>query len=637
VLRHASLASICLASLTVVTLVPAARAARPSETLLPATTKSFVSVPDVDLMRKESEETQIGQLMKDPLMQPFIEDLRRQVLQKLSDAGVRLGLTIEDLDGVYGGEVCIAAIQPEPKQHAAAIIVDVTDHLTQAEALLAKVAQNLRNKGATRQTRQIGGATMIVFTLPRQPDELLPRIVCHVIAQNTLIAADHEKTATDILSRLAVQRTDRLANLPAFRATISRCQKESGDVQPHIRWFVEPFGYVEVLREAAGGRRQRGTDMLKVFSEQGFTAIQGVGGFVFFATDEHEILHRTFVYAPPAPGASGAEKYRLAARMLDFPGSDGLMAQPWIPRHAASYFTFNVKLTQAFEYSKTLVNALAGDEVFEDVLDSIRSDPSGPMVDIRKDLVEHLAERATVLSDYRLPITPKSERVMMAIELKDAASAEVVRRTVDRAMESDPNARKRVAAGHVIWEILNEEDTEEVLQLQIDGPGFGGFGSSDDQVDEEKPFIPNSAVTVAHNQLIVASHVDFVVELLQNAVQTETLTGSADYQLIRVALERLGAGQDSFRFFTRTDEAYRPTYELIRQGKMPEAETLLGRLLNGILGPEEEGVLRQQQIDGSKMPDYDAVRRYLGPGGIYARQETEGWLVVGCLLTKEAE
>jgi hypothetical protein len=408
-------------------------------------------------------------------------------------------------------------------------------------------------------------------------------------------------------------------------------------VQPHIRWFVEPFGYVEVLREAAGGRRQRGTDMLKVFSEQGFTAIQGVGGFVFFATDEHEILHRTFVYAPPAPGASGAEKYRLAARMLDFPGSDGLMAQPWIPRHAASYFTFNVKLAQAFEYSKTLVNALAGDEVFEDVLDSIRSDPSGPMVDIRKDLVEHLAERATVLSDYRLPITPKSERVMMAIELKDAASAEVVRRTVDRAMESDPNARKRVAAGHVIWEILNEEDTEEVLQLQIDGPGFGGFGSSDDQVDEEKPFIPNSAVTVAHNQLIVASHVDFVVDLLQNAVQTETLTGSADYQLIRVALERLGAGQDSFRFFTRTDEAYRPTYELIRQGKMPEAETLLGRLLNGILGPEEEGVLRQQQIDGSKMPDYDAVRRYLGPGGIYARQETEGWLVVGCLLTKEAE
>ena len=78
-LRHASLASICLASLTVVTLVPAVRAARPSETLLPATTKSFVSVPDVDLMRKELEETQIGQLMKDPLMQPFIEDRKSVV------------------------------------------------------------------------------------------------------------------------------------------------------------------------------------------------------------------------------------------------------------------------------------------------------------------------------------------------------------------------------------------------------------------------------------------------------------------------------------------------------------------------------------------------------------------------------
>jgi hypothetical protein len=70
---------------------------------------------------------------------------------------------------------------------------------------------------------------------------------------------------------------------------------------------------------------------------------------------------------------------------------------------------------------------------------------------------------------------------------------------------------------------------------------------------------------------------------------------------------------------------------------MPESETMLGRLLNRMLGPEEEGVLREQELDGSKMPDFQIVRRYLGPHGLYVRSHDEGWFVQGCLLTKEAE
>ena len=75
------------------------------------------------------------------------------------------------------------------------------------------------------------------------------------------------------------------------------------------------------------------------------------------------------------------------------------------------------------------------------------------------------------------------------------------------------------------------------------------------------------------------------------------------------------------RSFSRTDEEYRPTYELIRQGKMPESESLLGKLLNRLLGPEDEDVLREQQIDGSQLPDFEAVRRYLGPAGLFLRIE----------------
>ena len=87
--------------------------------------------------------------------------------------------------------------------------------------------------------------------------------------------------------------------------------------------------------------------------------------------------------------------------------------------------------------------------------------------------------------------------------------------------------------------------------------------------------------------------------------------------------------------FTRTDEAYRGAYELLRTGKMPESESMMGKMLNSLLGEGKEGVLRSQRIDGSKLPDYDMVRRYLGPAGLTMTSEPTGWLLTGFTLIKE--
>ena len=154
-------------------------------------------------------------------------------------------------------------------------------------------------------------------------------------------------------------------------------------------------------------------------------------------------------------------------------------------------------------------------------------------------------------------------------------------------------------------------------------------------MEEETRPLPNIAVTVAHGQLIVGSHLDYVVQLAQAPREDGTLTASEDYLLVQKALQSLGADRMSFRSFVRTDEAYRVTYELLRQNKMPEAKTVLGRVLNALMGPDEPGVVRKQQIDGSKLPEYQLVRRYLGPGGMYVRTTDDGWLIVGCLLSKD--
>jgi hypothetical protein len=100
------------------------------------------------------------------------------------------------------------------------------------------------------------------------------------------------------------------------------------------------------------------------------------------------------------------------------------------------------------------------------------------------------------------------------------------------------------------------------------------------------------------------------------------------------ALMDLGAGNDSFNLFVRTDEAIRVTYEMMKQGRMPESESAFGKLLNRIFEPEEEGVVRKQQIEGDELPDFGVARRYLGPGGFYVRTTEQGWDIAGCLLHK---
>ena len=693
-----------LATISLATLTTTVTAQRPTTaTLVPDTTKGFLASDDVDLLIEKFNASQLGELVNDPVMKPFVDDLKRQINNKLLKTGVRLGLTWEDLKEVYGGEVCLAAIQPpmkevagaaKPKkvptnnQHAMALVVDITGHEKQATELLEKVSKNLTNKGGVKKRYRVpmvneGDDIIVVYEMPEKNPSGADNI-CYATVDKFLIAADHLQTAMQIMRAASGNGDKSLADTEHYSAVLKRVHTEAAGLAPHARWFIEPLGYAQVSRAANGGKKKRGTDILKVLANQGFTAIQGVGGYVNFSTEkQHEMLHKSFIYAPPvdrAVGDNSKDRYNLAARMLDFPNSinkDSLKAQDWIPRAAATYMSFNWKMKAAFEYSSTLVDELAGNEgTFESVIEGLREDVPGPLVDLRKDLVDHFAERATLLTDYRVPITPKSERMMFAVELKNA---DAVTKSLKKIMKNERKAKPVEFKDHTIWEIINNKNVKDDVasDLKIDGPGIGfpggieeeeeedglniegpGFGTFSTPVStdtlalqpgprgpgngpggkgaKEKKF-PNWAVTVAHGHLIAATHVDFIKDMLTVAGPNNNLSMAADYQLINAELVKLGAELDSFRSFSRTDEANRPTYELLKQGKMPQSETLFGKMLNRLFETEDQEGLRKQQIDGTKLPEYGVVRHHLGPAGLYVQSEDQGWIIVGCLMHKSPQ
>ncbi len=610
---------------------------RPVENLFPNTTVGFVATPDFEYLDNQFNKTQIGCLMADPVMEPFAKDIRRQFKNRFSSVEERLGVTLDDLRKIAGGELGIGRIRPAPGEAALAVVVDVTDRVDKAVALLERISENLTGQGAVRTMIEVSECPdpVIKFDVPapKSDPRAGPRQTFYCLSGKLLCITDDMKQMQGILAGAHAGRGDSLADVEAFQAVMRRCVADFQGARTQLRWYIHPLSYAEAVRTATPEHdRSKGKPLYEVLAGQGFDAVQGVGGFVDFASESYELVHRTAVQAPPP--------YKLAMKMLVFPNGRDFAPQRWVPRDIATYSTFYADILNAFDNFDSLFDELVGEGeqgVWQDVLEQLRDDPNGPQIDLREDLVAHLGQRVTILSDYQLPITATSERLLFAIETKNE---QAVAAAIQKTMEADETVRRRVVDGRIIWEIIEEKDVPEVPDVPvIDIPSIMPGDDLPEQEEEEEEedvrLLPHAAVTVFHGHLFIASNVDFLLKVLKPIEERETLTRSIDYRRIDAAIEQLGISQKCARMFSRTDEEYRPTYELIRQGKMPEAETVFARLLNRIFGPSEKDVVRQQEIDGSKMPDYDVVRRNLGPSGMIVTSENDGWFFKGFMLKKE--
>jgi hypothetical protein len=332
-------------------------------------------------------------------------------------------------------------------------------------------------------------------------------------------------------------------------------------------------------------------------------------------------------------------------KMAVLPNNTDFTPQPWVPHDIATYATFYFDILNAFDNFGSLFDEFVGqgeEGVWLESINSLEKDPNGPQINLRKELFEHMGQRVSILTDYQAPITTTSERLLFAIEVKDSKA---VAKAIAKLFKNDPTVARREVNGQVIWEIVGDQSpTPEIPKIEI--PNFGDAPpvaparpfkkkkKTEDEEEEEQPrLLPHAAVTVWEGHLMIASHLDFLMKVIAPEKKPELLGDEADYKMVGEEIKKFDP-KKCVRFFSRTDEEYRPTYELIRQNKMPESESLFARLLNGLFGEKKKGVARRQKIDGRELPEYKMVRRYLGPAGLQTTSEPDGWFLKGFTLTK---
>jgi hypothetical protein len=525
--------------------------------------------------------------------------------------------------------------------------------------MLDKIDKNLSAKGAKRSELKASAFAepIIQYLLPIPEEEREPesspvgkagataagpaaatpapkdRYAFYFMSGDFLCTTDNLAVMHGILDRLSGKggADDALAAVPGFKTVSDRCASDATGVAPQIRWFIHPIGYAAVARAAMPpDQRRRGKSLLELMQNQGFAAIQGVGGYASFSDENFDLIHRTAVYAP--------EPYEKSMKMLKFLNGEDYTPQDWVPGDIATYSTFYFDVLNAFDNFGPLFDELYGGgetNVWVGTLDSLRTDPNGPKLDLRAELFEHLGQRITLVTDYQMPITTGSERILVGIQLKEGRDADVAK-AIEKAMKGDPSAKPRQEDGLVIWEIVEDEGgAAEMPQIEGIGDEPTDMPKKKSMRQEDRLF-PHAAITVLDGHLFVASHLDFLEKVIAKHEPRELLRNDADYRMVSETIESLHPNEKCARVFSRTDEEYHLSYELIRQNKLPESESLLARVLNQLFGEGKKGQPRPQKIDGSQLPEYDTVRHYLAPAGLQATAEKDGWFIKGFTVSREA-
>lgn len=620
-----------------------------SEKVFPATTRAWLSIPHPQEFRERFDRSQYGQLVADPSMATFIESCKEQIRSNSKQRLAKLGLTLDDLAAIVGGEIAIAAIEPQEGRLATVIIVDTTGHEDLARQLVTQIGERLIEQKATKVTVPDAPAELTVYQLPPEKDERKAttprdRRVAFAIAKSALVVGDDALQVGQAFAVLKGGRADSLATHPSFQTVMGRCGKELPATAAPLKWFIEPLSFARLWQAANPPREKRkGPDYVAILGRQGFDAVKAAGGLLTFSEGPHALRHHTFVHAPPLEGREpdSPDRFDLAARMLRFPNSEDMAPPAWVPVDADGWIALEWDLQNAFASVETLVDDIVGDKgVYQDVIASLKEDPDGPQIDVEKDLVACLGTRVALITDHVEPLGTDSERIVIAVACRDEAQ---VAATIAKVMNADGDMERIEIAGKPAWQLVDR--SHAIPTLEIETPG-GSVTHADDETatsrrqrlrDREEKLLPHAAVTVAHGHLLIASHRDILEKVLVTPGGGDAITAAADFKAMMAELAKYAPGDVSARSFGREDESIRPAYELLRSGSMPKSQSVFGQILNGILGDGKPGTVREQKLDGSSLPEFEVVRKYFGTVGTVLETLPEGWFLSGVVLSRPGE
>lgn len=538
----------------------------PTDRLLPPDVSVYVSVPDVDELKARWGKTAFGTLTQDSAFEPFKGEITKALEGVSSEIEKELGVSLKDLLQVPSGEFAFAVLTPQGKKISAVLFLDFGDNEKTVDALMEKAEKALEENGAESDDEEIDGTKVTTWTF-KNGDGDKPNQLVYFIKDTMLVASSDLDTAKGVLARWDGKHSDTFADNDNYNLILEKCSTDDEDGL--FVWYVNPMGLIQAAISQVAAQNPQAALAVGFLDPLGITALKAIGGSADMATENFDGITKTFlVVEQPTKGLMN---------VFQFPAIEQKPPK-WVSANASAWFSLNWDIVGAYTAIESMVDMFRGPGQFAAVVDQIAQQEGGPKVHLKKDVIDVISGRIQVVMEpgKKKDDEPAQDRVVVALGLKDAKKFQATLTKLTKMPGFPGQTREFKGSTIVEFEV---PDLSGSLEPKMAGLAIG------------------------QDQLMFSNDVTAIEAMLRGDTDGEALVDSPAYKAIAEHLP----GKTSITSFSRNDSQIEALWDLAKGGQA------------GAFLP---------QIDFSKLPEFDTVKKYLTPNGGYSVPDKKGVLFV---------
>lgn len=555
-------------------------------------TLAYLRVDDTRDLKDRFSVTGMGKMADDPQIKPILGSFYSTLVGNIQGMQDAIGLDLDELLSVPNGELAIALIGTKTEP-AFCVLLEVGDELPALQLMLGRAHRAAEEAGRTFEEKEVGRITLKTIDSRRQEERL-----GYFIDSGVFVAC----TKADYLEQLALVWTGNgidhkpLADNRDFTTIMSRCVGTEGE-RPQVSFFVDPMAMVREIGKSSNGS----VAILAALKTLGIDGIKGIGGSMIIAPNEFDsIIHGHLLLNPSRQGIM---------RVLR-PKSGSTEPESWVSDQVVSYLTMNWDFAKTFKAIEEIVDTFAGAGTFENNV--IVQGNKNIGLDIRKDIIDVLDDRMTLVQVVVPPKKINSQSNIYSFHIKDASrmKTEILPKFYEKFKDAGREGLKSKLLGDVtIYYVeLPEDVTQRSPNIRFPQPAFCVLG----------------------NELIASDS----LKAIEDAVAFYTsgdgpLSESIEFKLVRDRIKAQTKNAEmSIMAYQRPEEGMRLMYDLATDpANIDNLESMSEN------NPFFQAIVTA--LKGKKLPPFEVIAKYLAPGGAFIIDEETGLHYTGFSMRRE--
>ncbi len=373
--------------------------------LLPENTVAYAHVADAQEFFTQLADTAMGRMLRDPELQPIVDDLYKSATDAFRRIEDEIGLTVEQLRAIPQGETCLAAVAPDQGSPILVALIGVGDEIVNARKVVAYVQSKMVEQGATKATEKDGDTELTVL---QSAGESESHTVFFEYHETIGITSDLELAKELLAVWRGKQDATTLTDNEDFTTIMKRCAG-TDDEKPQVTYYVDPLGIARSIASNNMGLQMG----LVLLNQHGVDGFRGFGGSLVLGGEHFESLHHMHFLV---------DSSRSGVLDILAPKTGDVSAEVWVPNDVATYLTFHWDIAKSYAAFAETYDRFRGVDAWRKAVSNSFVKQLG--IDLQRDLVDALEGRITRISWASDPEKAGRAATMTGLKLKDAAAFE---------------------------------------------------------------------------------------------------------------------------------------------------------------------------------------------------------------------